>query len=109
MIKISEEAAKKVTELMTETDLNPEVSYLRVGISGSGCAGLSYKMDFENESNEGDQIFEDNGIKIICDKKSLIYLLGTELTYSSGLNGKGFVWNNPMAQRVCGCGTSFSV
>ena len=109
MIKISEQAAKKVVELMNEAGLDTEVSYLRVGVSGSGCAGLSYKMDFDEKNNEGDQIFEQNGIKIICDKKSLIYLLGTELTYSSGLNGKGFEWSNPNAGRVCGCGNSFSV
>ena len=109
MIKISEKAAKKASGLMVESGLNPEVNYLRVGVSGSGCAGLSYTMDFDNQTKEGDQIFEDNGIKIVCDRKSILYLLGTELTYSDGLNGKGFEWLNPNATRTCGCGESFSV
>lgn len=109
MIKITEKAAKKLSELMIENGLNPEVDYLRVGVGGSGCAGLSYKMDFDNKINEGDQVFEDNDIKIVCNKVSLLYLLGTELTYSGGLNGKGFEWKNPNAQRVCGCGESFSL
>jgi iron-sulfur cluster assembly protein len=66
-------------------------------------------MDFDNQNKEGDEIFEDKGIKIVCDMKSLLYLFGTELNYSGGLNGKGFEWNNPNAQRVCGCGESFSL
>ena len=93
---------------MSEENLDNSY-FLRVGVKGGGCSGLSYVMDFDNQINEGDQVFEDNDIKIVCNKVSLLYLLGTELTYSGGLNGKGFEWNNPNAQRTCGCGESFSL
>lgn len=108
MITVSEIAKDKIIELMSKDKLN-ESYFLRVGVKGGGCSGLSYTMDFDNQTQEGDQIFEDNGIKIVCDRKSILYLLGTELTYSDGLNGKGFEWNNPNATRTCGCGESFSV
>ena len=108
MITISQTAKDKIIQIMSEDQFDDSY-FLRVGVVGTGCAGLSYKMDFDNKTNEGDQIFEDNGIKIICDKRSLLYLLGTELTYSGGLNGKGFEWINPNATRTCGCGESFSV
>jgi len=108
MITVSEIAKDKIIELMSKDKLN-ESYFLRVGVKGGGCSGLSYTMDLDNQTQEGDQIFEDNGIKIVCDRKSILYLLGTELTYSDGLNGKGFEWNNPNATRTCGCGESFSV
>ena len=108
MITVSEIAKDKIIELMSKDKLN-ESYFLRVGVKGGGCSGLSYTMDFDNQTQEGDQIFEDNGIKIVCDRKSILYLLGTELTYSDGLNGKGFEWNNPNATRTCGCGESFSI
>lgn len=108
MITVSEIAKNKIIELMSKDKLN-ESYFLRVGVKGGGCSGLSYTMDFDNQTQEGDQIFEDNGIKIVCDRKSILYLLGTELTYSDGLNGKGFEWLNPNATRTCGCGESFSV
>jgi len=84
-------------------------SYLRVGVEGGGCSGLSYKMDFDTGMKEGDQLFEDKGIRILVDKKSFLYLVGTELDYSGGLNGKGFSFINPNASRTCGCGESFAV
>jgi iron-sulfur cluster assembly protein len=84
-------------------------SFLRVGVEGGGCSGLSYKMDFDQQMKEGDQLFEDKGIKILVDKKSFLYLVGTVLEYSGGLNGKGFNFNNPNASRTCGCGESFAV
>jgi iron-sulfur cluster assembly protein len=80
-----------------------------VGVEGGGCSGLSYKLEFDNVLKDGDQQFEDKGIKIVVDRKSFLYLVGTELEYSGGLNGKGFVFKNPNANRTCGCGESFSV
>lgn len=87
----------------------PEGSFIRVGVEGGGCSGLSYKLEFDNVLKPGDQQFEDKGVKIVVDKKSFLYLIGTELDYSGGLNGKGFVFVNPNASRTCGCGESFSV
>lgn len=83
--------------------------FLRVSVKGGGCSGLSYNLDFDNEANKGDQFFEDQGIKIALDMKSFLYLAGTELDFTDGLNGKGFNFNNPNASRSCGCGESFSV
>ena len=91
-------------------DLNrPADSFIRVGVEGGGCSGLSYKLEFDNQMREGDQMFEDKGVKVVVDRKSFLYLVGTELEYTGGLNGKGFVFNNPNASRTCGCGESFSV
>ncbi|MGE0635321.1 MAG: HesB/IscA family protein [Bacteroidia bacterium] len=108
MITVSENAKQKAINLMRE-DNKPEGSFIRVGVEGGGCSGLSYKLEFDNQMKEGDQVFEDKGIKIVVDKKSFLYLVGTELDYSGGLNGKGFVFNNPNASRTCGCGESFAV
>ena len=83
--------------------------FIRVGVEGGGCSGLTYQLTFDNEEKEGDKAFEDNGVKIVVDKKSYLYLIGTSLDYSGGLNGKGFVFNNPNAERTCGCGESFSI
>lgn len=109
MIKVSDIAKKKVVELMQDDGFNPENDFVRVGVKSGGCSGLSYDLNFDKEKAEGDQIFEDNGVKIIVDKKSFLYLVGTTLEYSGGLNGTGFVFNNPNAQRTCGCGESFSL
>ena len=108
MITVSENAKQKAINLMRE-DNKPEGSYIRVGVEGGGCSGLSYKLEFDNQIKEGDQVFEDKGMKIVVDKKSFLYLVGTELDYSGGLNGKGFVFINPNASRTCGCGESFAV
>jgi iron-sulfur cluster assembly protein len=86
-----------------------ETYFLRVGVKGGGCSGLSYVLEFDNKEQEHDEVFEDKGIKIVCDRKSILYLFGTELDYSSGLNGKGFEFKNPNSSRNCGCGQSFSV
>lgn len=94
---------------MTEDGFNPAEDYIRVGVKSGGCSGLEYMLGFDNKQNETDQIFEDNGIKIVVEKKSILYLAGTTLEYSGGLNGKGFVFNNPNASRTCGCGESFSL
>jgi iron-sulfur cluster assembly protein len=109
-IFISDKAKTKVVKLMEEAGLSGDESYfLRVGVVGGGCSGLSYKMDFDNEVKPMDQVFEDKGIKIVCDLKSFLYLVNTELEFSDGLNGKGFYFNNPNASRSCGCGESFAV
>ena len=86
-----------------------ENSFVRVSVTSGGCSGLSYNLGFDNEKKDDDNIFEDNEIKILVNKKSLLYLVGTTLEYSGGLNGKGFVFNNPNASRTCGCGESFSL
>ncbi|HCD68689.1 MAG TPA: iron-sulfur cluster assembly accessory protein [Bacteroidetes bacterium] len=108
MITVSERAANQVNVLMQTEGLN-EGYFIRVSVVGGGCSGLSYKMDFDNEPQENDQIFESNGYKVVCDMKSFLYLCGTELDFTDGLNGKGFQFNNPNANRTCGCGESFSV
>lgn len=109
MIKVSETAKKKVIELMQEDGFNPTTDYIRVGVKSGGCSGLSYDLKFDKEKVDDDKVFEDNGVQIIVDKKSFLYLIGTTLEYSGGLNGTGFVFNNPNANRTCGCGESFSL
>ncbi|MCQ4035733.1 HesB/IscA family protein [Kaistella montana] len=109
MIKVSDHAKEKAIQLMTEDGFKPFEDFIRVGVKSGGCSGLEYVLKFDNERSDADQIFEDNGIKIIIDKKSILYLAGTTLEYSGGLNGKGFVFNNPNASRTCGCGESFSL
>ncbi|HRH02137.1 MAG TPA: iron-sulfur cluster assembly accessory protein [Bacteroidia bacterium] len=108
MITVSENAKQHALNLM-KNENRPEGTFIRVGVEGGGCSGLSYKLEFDTEKRDGDQVFEDKGIKITVDKKSFLYLIGTELDYTGGLNGKGFVFNNPNASRTCGCGESFSV
>lgn len=107
MITVTESAKKQAIRLM-EDDGKPDL-FIRVGVEGGGCSGLMYQLEFDNNSLEGDQAFEDNGIKIVVDKKSYLYLVGTTLDFSGGLNGKGFVFINPNADRTCGCGESFSI
>ena len=109
MIKVSDLAKEKASQLMKEEGFNPVTDYIRVGVKSGGCSGLEYVLKFDNEKTEADQVFEDNGVKIVVDKKSFLYLVGTTLEYSGGLNGKGFVFNNPNAARTCGCGESFSL
>lgn len=109
-IYISDKALNKVNQLMMDAGINEDINYfLRVGVVGGGCSGLSYKMDFDNEVKPMDQVFEDKGIKIVTDLKSFLYLVNTELQFSDGLNGKGFYFSNPNASRSCGCGESFAV
>ena len=109
MIKVSISAKNKVRTLMKEEGFNPFQDFVRVSVKSGGCSGLSYDLNFDKKTNQDDKLYEHNDIKIIVDKKSLLYLLGTTLEYSGGLNGKGFVFNNPNAQRTCGCGESFSL
>lgn len=107
MIKVTESAKNQAIRLMEES--GKPGSFIRVGVQGGGCSGLMYELDFDNKEQEDDKIFEDNGLKIVVDKKSFLYLVGTTLDYSGGLNGKGFVFQNPNADRTCGCGESFSI
>ena len=109
MIKVSEIAKSKISQLMTEEGFNVVNDFVRVGVESGGCSGLSYKLDFDTSKGDNDKLFEDNNVKIIVDKKSFLYLIGTTLEYSGGLNGKGFIFNNPNANRTCGCGESFSL
>lgn len=109
MIKVSESASVKIVNMMKEDGFDASNDYVRVGVKSGGCSGLSYELKFDKEIGENDKVFEDNNIKIAVEKKSFLYLAGTILEYSGGLNGKGFVFNNPNAQRTCGCGESFSL
>lgn len=109
MIKVSEGAKKRIALLMTDEGYDPSMDFVRVGVKSGGCSGLSYELKFDKTQAENDKLFEDNEIKIVIDKKSVLYLAGTILEFSGGLNGKGFVFNNPNAQRTCGCGESFSL
>ena len=103
---VSEKAVHKIKDLLKDEKSN---SFIRIYVESGGCSGLSYDLSFDSTKSEQDRLFEDNAVKILVDKKSLLYLLGTTLEYSGGLNGKGFVFNNPNAQRTCGCGESFSL
>lgn len=94
---------------MTEEGFDATTDFVRVGVKSGGCSGLSYELKFDKSAADTDKVFEDNEVRIIVDKKSFLYLVGTTLEYSGGLNGKGFVFNNPNAQRTCGCGESFSL
>ena len=109
MIKVSESAKVKVYVLMQEEGFDPAHDFVRVGVKSGGCSGLSYDLNFDKKQLDDDRLFEDNSVRIVVDKKSLLYLAGTTLEYSGGLNGKGFVFNNPNANRTCGCGESFSL
>ncbi len=109
MIHISDIAKKKAIELMQEEGLDPNASFIRVGVKSGGCSGLSYELKFDSKLNETDKLVEDNDMKIAVDKKSVLYLAGTTLEYSGGLNGTGFIFKNPNANRTCGCGESFSL
>lgn len=109
MIQVSENAKKKAIELMTEDGYDASRDFIRVGVKSGGCSGLSYELSFDREEKENDKVFESNDVRIIVDKKSFLYLVGTTLDYSGGLNGAGFTFKNPNANRTCGCGESFSL
>jgi iron-sulfur cluster assembly protein len=110
MITVSQKALQHIIELMMESNITPDSHHLRVGVKGGGCSGLSYVMDFDTTIESTDETVEiDGGLKVVIDRKSVLYLYGTELDYSDGLNGKGFQWGNPNASRTCGCGESFAL
>jgi iron-sulfur cluster assembly protein len=108
MITVSESAAKKIIGLKVE-DKAPDEAFLRVFVKRGGCSGFSYKMEFDTALKDSDKIFEANGAKVVVDGQSLLYLIGMQLDYEGGLNGKGFIFSNPNATKTCGCGSSFGV
>ena len=108
MLFVAESAKKKIGEIRQSENLGDDF-FVRVSVTSGGCSGLSYQMDFDNESQPNDQVFEDNGIKVVTDLRSFLYLCNSTLEFSGGLNGKGFFFNNPNAARTCGCGESFAV
>jgi iron-sulfur cluster assembly protein len=108
MLFVSDNAKSEIALLMNK-DQQGDDYFVRVSVKAGGCSGLSYDMTFDNKLNDGDEVFEDKGVKIVCDVRSLLYLMNTTLDFSSGLNGKGFQFVNPNASRTCGCGESFSV
>lgn len=108
MVFVHNSAKEKISELMGTQDLTGDY-FVRVSVTSGGCSGLTYNLDFDNESKENDQVFEDNGVKVVTDLKSFLYLCNTTLEFSGGLDGKGFYFNNPNAARTCGCGESFAL
>ena len=108
MIFISEKARDRVNRIIEKDGLSTD-HFVRVSVTSGGCSGLSYDMSFDNEIHPDDKVFEDNGMKLVTNNKSLLYLLGTTLDFSDGLDGKGFYFNNPNASRTCSCGESFSL
>ncbi|MFZ4632907.1 MAG: HesB/IscA family protein [Saprospiraceae bacterium] len=108
MIYVAESAKEKIQEVRQSGKIADDF-FLRVSVVSGGCSGLSYKMDFDNESKPNDQVFEDNGVRVVTDLKSFLYLFNTTLEFTGGLDGKGFFFNNPNATRTCGCGESFAV
>jgi iron-sulfur cluster assembly protein len=107
MVNISDDAKQQLLKLMSEN--NESKKYVRVGVSSGGCSGLSYKLDFDSIVSDDDKVFDNNGITLLIDQSSYLYVMGTTLSFSGGLNGKGFSFNNPNASRTCGCGESFAI
>jgi iron-sulfur cluster assembly protein len=108
MLFVADSAKERIAEIIKTKNLEDSY-FIRVSVTSGGCSGLSYQMDFDNENKPNDQIFDDNGVKVVTDLKSFLYLCNTTLEFSGGLNGKGFYFNNPNAARTCGCGESFAV
>jgi iron-sulfur cluster assembly protein len=109
MLFVADSAKEKITELFTKESLSLDQYFVRVSVTSGGCSGLTYNLDFDNENQPNDQVFEDNGVKVVTDLRSFLYLCNTTLEFSGGLDGKGFFFNNPNASRTCGCGESFAV
>lgn len=108
MLFVADSAKERIKEIVESKSLSEDY-FVRVSVTSGGCSGLSYQMDFDNENKPNDQVFDDNGVKIVTDLKSFLYLCNTALEFSGGLEGKGFYFNNPNAARTCGCGESFAV
>jgi iron-sulfur cluster assembly protein len=108
MLFVADSAKERIEEIIKTKDLD-DGYFVRVTVTSGGCSGLSYQMDFDNENKPHDQVFDDNGVRVVTDLKSFLYLCNTTLEFSGGLNGKGFYFNNPNAARTCGCGESFAV
>lgn len=109
MLFVADSAKEKILDLYQNQSLDGNNYFVRVSVTSGGCSGLTYNLDFDNEDQLNDQVFEDNGVKVVTDLKSFLYLCNTTLEFSGGLNGKGFYFNNPNAERTCGCGESFAV
>ena len=107
-VTITDKAAKQIRQIMGENNI-PDSYSLRISVKGGGCSGFTYNLGFDGEEKDGDTIFNEQGLNIVVDGKSLFYLMGMELDFSDGLNGKGFIFNNPNATKTCGCGESFGV
>ncbi|MEZ4953445.1 MAG: iron-sulfur cluster assembly accessory protein [Saprospiraceae bacterium] len=108
MVFVADSAKEKIQEIKQQENLTDDY-FVRVSVTSGGCSGLTYNLDFDNENQPNDQVFEDNGTKVVTDLKSFLYLCNTTLEFSGGLEGKGFYFNNPNAARTCGCGESFAV
>ena len=108
MVFVADSAKERISEIIKRGDIADDF-FVRVSVTSGGCSGLSYSLDFDNESKPNDQEFLDNGVKVVTDLKSFLYLCNTTLEFSGGLEGQGFYFNNPNASRTCGCGESFSV
>ena len=108
MLFIDKSAVEKIRQIRKQENLGDDY-FIRVSVTSGGCSGLTYQMDFDNELQENDQVFDDNGERIVTDLKSFLYLCNTTLKFSGGLNGKGFFFDNPNAARTCGCGESFAL
>jgi len=106
-ITLTQKAAEKIKKLFVEHEM-PEDSCLRLGIKGGGCSGFSYTLDVAKAPAKDDEVFESNGVRVVCDPKSYLYVNGTEIDYDDAFLKGGFVFNNPNAKRRCGCGISFS-
>ncbi len=107
-IIVTEKAVREIKTIIEQQDLNTEKAHLRLGVKGGGCSGFSYVLDLTEQQNEGDEMFEQHGIKVVCDPKSYLYLNGTTVDFKDEVMGRGFVFNNPNATSSCGCGSSFS-
>ena len=108
MITLTERAVKEVRRIIEEQGL-PESTVLRVGVKGGGCSGFSYSLGFDDTIHDTDQSFEVDGVRVVCDPKSFLYLNGTQVDFEESLMGRGFKFGNPNASKTCGCGESFSV
>ena len=107
-INITETAAREIKTIIEQQELDAKTVCLRVGVKGGGCSGFSYLLDLTEQSRDTDEAFEENGIKVVCDPKSYLYLNGTTIDFRDELMGRGFVFNNPNSTSTCGCGSSFA-
>ena len=109
MIQVTQSAVKQIGRIIEDEESSPANSFLRIRVEKGGCSGMSYKLDFDKVEKDGDKIIEDKGIRLLVDTNSYLYLIGMTLDYEGGLNGQGFVFNNPNAKKTCGCGSSFGM
>lgn len=107
-INLTETAAREIKTIIEQQELDADAIRLRVGVKGGGCSGFSYLLDLTEQQRDNDELFEENGVKVVCDPKSYLYLNGTTIDFKDEVMGRGFVFNNPNANSSCGCGSSFS-